>query len=423
MLEQGASCFSTHRLDSFVHPRGSPSLQFVPTMLFSSIADSFPTTLNRLYQARDELRQRGQRVTDLVSGNVTEAGIQFPQELLMQVMREALAAARVYQPDSLGQRAAREAVSAYYHEAGVNLPAQQILLTPGTSVSYLYCFKLLAEAGDEILCPTPTYPLFETIARLCQVQLTSYPLRESRDWKVDLGYLESRLSTRTRAIVLICPHNPTGAVACWNELQELATIAARHALPIIADEVFSEFLFELDHLPRPAQTEAPLVFTLNGFSKMLALPGLKLGWLGVSGDATLVGKALRTLEMISDTFLPVNEPVQFAVPALLKAGKSFLSDYRRRIKQCRDAAVELLSECTNLAFVPPAAGFYLTAELTGFERDEEQWVVDLLRQRQVLVHPGYFYDIPGTHLVLSFVQDLELLRKGLQSLREFLMKG
>src|SRR6185295_18345947 len=118
-------------------------------------------------------------------------------------------------------------------------------------------------------------------------------------------------------IVLISPHNPTGMVANDKQLAGLAEIAARHDLPIISDEVFSEFLFGMDKLPRPAATKAPLVFTLNGFSKMFALPGIKLGWMAVSGDPTLVKKSMAALEMISDTFLPVNEIVQFAVPEIM----------------------------------------------------------------------------------------------------------
>jgi alanine-synthesizing transaminase len=389
-------------------------------MRFSSIADAFPPVLNRLYQARDAALRSGRPIIDLISGNVSTAGIHYPEEILKTALLEALPSTRLYQPDSFGQLAARQAISAYYRQAGVNLPCEQILLTPGTSISYLYCFKLLADNGDEILCPRPSYPLFETIARLCQVHLTAYRLVELQGWKIDLDYLESQVTTRTKAIVLISPHNPTGAVAEDAQLEGLAEIASRHGLPIIADEVFGEFLFGLHRLPRPAQTDTPLVFTLNGFSKMLALPGIKLGWLGVSGEPSLVKKSIRTLEMISDTFLPVSEPVQFAVPALLNSGHRFLSDFRRWVGECRDLTVRALSSCRDLALVAPAGGFYLTAQWVGSERDEEQWIIELLNDGGVLVHPGYFYDIPGTHLVMSFVQEQGALQEALLRLTEFL---
>jgi len=388
-------------------------------MFFSSIADAFPQALNRLYRTRDAMRQRGEEVLDLVSGNVNQSGIVFPESLLRAALDEAMPAARIYQPDSFGQLVARQAISDYYERVGLVLPPEQILLTPGTSISYLYCFKLLAESGDEILCPSPSYPLFETIARLCDVRLTSYVLRESRNWEMDLDYLESQLTTRTRAIVLISPHNPTGAVADWSQLRSLAEIAVRHRLAIIADEVFSEFLFGLDELPRPAKTEAPLVFTLNGFSKMLALPGIKMGWIGVKGETALVEKAMRTLEMMSDTFLPVNELVQFAVPMLLREAGDFMGSYRSRVAACRDCAVKVLSGAGNLSLVPPAGGFYASLRWTGPERGEEQLLIDLLKESGILAHPGYFYDMPGTHLVLTFVEELEVLSGAMNKLAGF----
>ncbi len=394
--------------------------EFPELMFFSPIAHSLSQSLNRLYQARDAAVARGEQLVDLVSGNVNQASVQYPDGLLQEIFTRALSAAKVYRPDSLGQYVARQAISRYYQSAGIALPPDQFLLTPGTSVSYFYCFRLLAKSGDEILCPSPSYPLFETIAQLCDVHLTSYPLRESRNWEVDLDYLESRLTTRTRAMVLISPHNPTGAVATSRELQGLADIAVRHRLPIIADEVFSEFLHGLDQLPRPAQTQAPLVFTLNGFSKMLALPGLKLGWMGISGDPALVKKSLQALEMISDTFLPVNELVQFAAADLLEMGQPFLSSYREAVKRCRKVAVESLSGCKYLAVVPPQGGFYLTARWLGSERDEEQWMIDLLNSCGVLMHPGYFYDIPGIHLVMTFIQELAGLRRSLECVQKFL---
>jgi hypothetical protein len=388
-------------------------------MFFSSIADAFPQTANRLYQTCAAMRERGESVLDLISGNVNQSGIVFPESLLRESLHEALPAARIYQPNSFGQSVARQAISEYYQEARIALPPGQILLSPGTSVSYFYCFKLLAESGDEILCPRPSYPLFETIAQLCNVRLTPYLLRESRSWDIDLEYLESQLTTRTRAIVLISPHNPTGAVADWSQLRGLAEIAARHGVAVIADEVFSEFLFGLRELPRPARTHAPLVFTLNGFSKMLALPGMKLGWIGVSGEPALVQKSMRALEMMSDTFLPVNELVQFAVPTLLRGARSFVVDYRAKVAVCRELAVKALSQARNLSFVPPVGGFHAAVCWTGPERDEEQWVVDLLKATRILAHPGYFYDMAGTHLVMTFVGELEVLAEALDRLVAF----
>jgi aspartate/methionine/tyrosine aminotransferase len=384
--------------------------------MLSNLSRELLAALNPLYAARNEALAQGEKIVDLVSGNVNQHGMIFPQEPLKQAMQAALDQARIYQPDSLGQRVARQAIADYYKRSGLFLPADQILITPGTSVSYFYCFKLVAEPGDEILCPSPSYPLFETIGRLCDVELRFYRLLESLRWAIDLNYLESQLTTKTRAVVLISPHNPTGMVASQEQLEGVAEIARRHHLAIIADEVFSEFLFDRDRLPRPASTAAPLIFTLNGFSKMFALPGLKLGWVAVSGDPEWVQKSLSTLELISDTFLPVNEMVQFAVPAIFQSGASFLPIYTAWVQSCRNTAVEMLCQCPTLQLVPPSGGFYLAARVLRTDRDEEALVLDLLRESKVLVHPGYYYDIPPSHLVMTFIQEPQTLRDSLARL-------
>jgi len=371
-------------------------------MFFSEFAGSLGGPKNPLYVLHDRLKAEGTKVVDLVRGNVNEHGIVYPPEILKDIWNGATESARIYRPDSLGQRAAREAIARYY--GSLNLPADHIVVTPGTSVSYWYCFKLLAEQGDEILCPQPSYPLFDYIARLCGVELKHYRLLESGGWAIDFEHLESQITSGTRAIILISPHNPTGMVADSRQLEKLAEIAARNSLPIISDEVFSEFLFDLNEFPRAAATEAPLVFTLNGFSKLFALPGMKIGWMAISGEPFLVRKALSALELISDTFLPVNEIAQFAVPEIFQRGQEFLKRYVRWVGQCRSQAVDGLK---GIPFVQPRGGFYITVPI---RTDEERAAASLLEEEGILVHPGYFYDIAPDHLVMTFIDDPAALR-------------
>jgi aspartate/methionine/tyrosine aminotransferase len=368
-------------------------------MFFSQLAQDLGGIKNPLYALHDELRTQGRSITDLVRGNVNEHGIIFPPAALDEILRSAAEDARSYRPDSFGQMAARQAIANYY--GPVKIRPDQILITPGTSVSYWYCFKLLAEPGDQILCPRPSYPLFDYIAKLCGIELNSYRLSESQEWAIDLEHLEHQIVKRTRAIVVISPHNPTGMVADAKQLQTLAEIAVRHNLPLISDEVFSEFLFGPSSLPRPSETDAPLVFTLNGLSKMFALPGMKVGWMAVTGSGELVRRAMAALEIISDTFLPVNEIAQFAVPAIFERGRDFLRDYAGWIGRCRSAAMNALA---SGSFSPPRGGFYLTVPVEG---DEEKVAVALLKREGILVHPGYFYDIEPNHLVMTFVHDLD----------------
>lgn len=381
--------------------------------MFSDIANHFHGETNPLYRERDALLARGEKIVDLVSGNVHPHGILYPQSIVEQALRDGAESARIYRPNPLGQPIAREAVSRYYREEGLSIPPDQIVLTPGTSLSYWYAFKLFAEPGDEILSPRPTYPLFDAIATLAGVRMVDYRLREVDRWTIDLDHLESQITPRTRGIILISPHNPTGAVAQEDEVTRLTEIAARHRLPILSDEVFSPFLFRQNRLPRPAATNAPLVLTLNGFSKMLALPGMKIGWIALSGEAPLVRKALAALETISDTFLPVNEIAQFSVPALFEGAKNFIPDYQSAIRERARIAVDLLSRSERLSLIPPEGGFYLTVRINDPKADEEEITLDLVRRRSLLLHPGFFYDLEPPHLVLSFVSESELLAESI----------
>src|SRR5215831_9985233 len=380
-------------------------------MFFSDFAANLGGPKNPLYMLHERLKTEGSKVVDLVRGNVNEHGIVYPPDILAGILKNAADAARIYRPDSLGQRPAREAIAGYY--SGLKLSSDQVLITPGTSVSYWYCFKLLAENGDEILCPQPSYPLFDYIARLAGLYMRHYRLDESNNWAIDLAHLESQITAGTRAIILISPHNPTGMVADDEQLKGLAEIADRHGLPIISDEVFSEFLFGMDSFPRIAATGAPLVFTLNGFSKMFALPGIKIGWMAITGEESLVKKSIAALDLISDTFLPVNEIAQFAVADLFLQGKDFLEQHKQWVFRCRKAAVEGLA---GLSFAPPRGGFYITLRTA---RDEEQIASTLLERESILVHPGYFYDISPDHLVMTFIDEPESVRGHFEKIRAY----
>jgi alanine-synthesizing transaminase len=382
--------------------------------MFSRITEKLHGEPNALYKLRDELKARGQAVVDLISGNINDQGFLFPQALLEEILVRGSRNCRLYHPDSFGQRPAREAVSQYYRSSGHGIDSNHILITPGSSLSYWYCFKLLADEGDEILCPCPSYPLFDYIALLSGVKLIPYRLNEARDWSIDIDQLEACVSTRTKALVLISPHNPTGRVASPEEIAGIADVAKRHDLAIISDEVFSEFLIGRDFLSRPAGSDAPLVFTLNGFSKMFALPGVKFGWMTVSGEPVRVRKALRSLELISDTFLPVNEIIQASAPEIFEHGQSIKLEFAKRIRECWKLTENALASNLHFHYVNPDGGFYVTLRLENL--DEEQAAEAILRENHLLVHPGYFYDMAPNHLILSFVQKPETIRESLPKL-------
>jgi alanine-synthesizing transaminase len=380
-------------------------------MQFSPLTVDFGGSTNRLYKRVLELKASRTDFIDLVGANVHDAGIDFPQDVLADIVVEAAALARHYRPDSLGQASARRALAEYAD----NIP-ERILLTPGTSISYWYTFSLLAGPGDEILCPRPSYPLFDYIARMSRVEIVPYRLDEARGWRIDLEHVEHQIGDRTRALVLISPHNPTGMVAQPSEVAALCTLARRNDIALIVDEVFREFTFGNVKPTRPAEGDAPLVFVLNGFSKMYALPGMKIGWISVSGDPELVASVMRTLEMISDTFLPVNEIAQFSVPAVLERGQPFLRNYKRRIESARDDALTALGDRPGVA---SPGGFYFVVPF-DLPVEDEDLAIELLTEKHVLTHPGYFYDIDGRHLVVSFVGAPDRVMEGLGRIREHL---
>ncbi len=381
-------------------------------MEFSSLCTEFCGSKNPLYLLREKLESAGHSVRDLIQSSVNQQGIIYPPDLMAEILREASKRSPVYNPVSMGQEAARQTVASLYPEW--NPTCQRILLTPGSSFSYFYAFKLLADPGQEILCPRPSYPLLEYIAGLACLELKYYRLDESKNWSIDFDDLEAALSPRTKALVLISPHNPTGMVLSVKEIARLAEIARLNDLALISDEVFSDFLFAYESLPRFDRTDAPLVLTLNGISKGYALPGMKLGWLIASGDEEAVNRALDALDTMSDTFLPVNEIAQAALPEIIACGAGFQNEYKRKVKRCRDLALEALR---GACFVEPAGGFYLSISI---ESDEVETATAILAEEKILVHPGYFYDMEGNHLVICFVQNEDLLLDSLLRIKRFL---
>jgi aspartate/methionine/tyrosine aminotransferase len=372
---------------------------------------------NALSAARDAIVASGGEILDLVSGSQSAGGPGFPPESLEEAVRESFPRAATYLPDPLGRLEAREAISSHYDRGGgVRVPPDRILVTPGTSVSYLYAFSILCEPGDDVLVPRPSYPLFDEIARVAGVRAVPYWLREADGWRIDLESVESRVSTRTRAVVLISPHNPTGSVATEAEIEGLAEIARRHDLAILADEVFDGFVFEDAPRCRARGSGAPLVLTLDGFSKMLALPGWKIGWIAITGDDDRAAAAAWMLAHVADSFLPVNEWAQCAVPGILRRGDGARRLLRERARRGRDLLLERLALPGVTSIVPPAGGLFATVRLLGGRLHEEALALDLLARERLLVHPGAFYDIPPDHLVLSYAAGEERLGPALEAI-------
>lgn len=374
---------------------------FLMDIPFARSMNDFAGEPNDIARLRGEREEAGLPVYDLASANVNDAGIYFPEDILRDAVMYGLEQSKKYVPDSKGQLVARQAIADYYRDG---TSPDHVLVTPGTSQSYLYLFKLLANPGDEILVPKPVYPLFEYIARLAEVTLTYYDLKvDDGKWVVDMDSIMKGITPRTRAITLISPHNPTGHVLSLDEARVIASLATIKKLPLIVDEVFCEFVYGDDNSLRdaidlPQRNEfksCPLVFTLNGFSKMFALPGVKIGWIAITGNDDLVRRAVSALETIADTFLATSEPMQFAVPEIFEKGRDFLDFYRGEVGRRRQSARGLYS-------ILPQGGFYGVRTIDG--RDEHEFVLYALREFGVLLHPGYFFGVDDHAVVFSFLQ-------------------
>jgi len=377
--------------------------------------------LNPIESCYRRLQAKGRSILKLFTGNPNEHGIVFPTDILQDAYQHFFKAP-LYHPHPKGQAAARQAIADYYLSQRLPFDPENILLTSGTSESFLQIFAMLAEPGDNVLVPNPSYPLFEPIAGLLHLEIKHYQLDETRNWQLDFASLDATVDAKTRALVLVSPNNPTGSVHDDAELEKLIAWAKQRELAIVCDEVFAEFFFAGGALPRPASHRPDLLFTLNGISKMFALPAMKLSWIAVSGQSKRVRLAVEALETSNDTFLTCNSAIQAALPELFARGMPFLEGYRAEVERRLGICEELLGDCPGLRWVKPRGGFYLTVEvLEPRGLSEEAWVIRLMEQAGVFVHPGYFFDYEqGVHFVISFLTEEATLREALGRLRAFL---
>lgn len=346
---------------------------------------------NRLAQLIEEKRRAGIRLLDLTESNPTRAGFEFPAEKILSALNNA--EAMLYEPQPKGLLLAREAVAGYYAERGFCVDPERIHLTASTSEAYSFLFKLLANHGDNVLVPQPSYPLFEFLATLEGVELRPYELEYlSAGWRMDFDSITQAISPMTRAIILVNPNNPTGSFVKREELQRLNELCARHNLALIVDEVFGDYGFGDDESRATSLigNADALTFVMSGFSKILALPQMKLGWIVTNGPAALRDEAVERLDLIADTFLSVGAPVQHAAPEWFKLRAGLQRQILDRVKTNHDWLAAKV-ENSAVRMLKTEGGWYATLEVPR-HLPEEELVLRLLAEDDVLVHPGYFFD-------------------------------
>lgn len=373
---------------------------------------------NRLSALVEVKRRAGATILDLTESNPTRAGFSYPAEEIL----EALADARsmLYEPAPAGAWQARQAVAGYYAARGQAIEPDQVLLTASTSEAYAHLFKLLADPGDEVLAPRPSYPLFEFLAGLESVRVAGYPLVYHDGWWLDTEALARGVTERTRAVIVVHPNNPTGSFLKRDELERLVPLCAGRNLAIISDEVFRDYVLGPD--PRRVATLAGvdevLTFTLSGLSKIAGLPQMKLGWIVVGGPPGARAQALERLELIADTYLSVGTAVQHALPRLLATGAAVQQQIAARVRGNLDFLQTTIGNVSACGVLEVEGGWYATLRVPR-TRSEEEWALELLGQDHVLVQPGFFYDFESeAFLVLSLLTPVETFREGVRRLGE-----
>ncbi|TCK75974.1 pyridoxal phosphate-dependent aminotransferase [Acidipila rosea] len=384
-------------------------------MHFSS-RTAWNTEESDLARALRQRRLAGLPVYDLTASNPTHCGFAYdPQALLAPL---ATPQALDYEADPRGLPSARQAVCGYYRDHGAALDPQQLFLTTSTSEAYSFLFRLLANPGDQVLIAQPSYPLFDFLAVLDDVTLVPYPLFHDHGWHLDPSSLRERITPRTRAIALVHPNNPTGHFLKPSERAELEAICREHSLALIVDEVFLDY--PLEAAPQPSFATGPhpvLTFVLSGISKIAALPQMKAAWIAVFGPQS--HEACDRLEVIADTFLSMNAPVQHALPHWLAGRAALQQQIAARTRANLAALDQLLAAQTLLTRLPSEAGWYATLRIPALGSGEET-ALAMLQAHGVYVHPGSFFGFRGEGwLVLSLLTPTQEFEQGISAILRY----
>ena len=342
--------------------------------------------LARLIQAK---RRSGASILDLTESNPTRVGLAYPADLLAPL---AELRALAYDPQPLGLWPARAAVAGDFRRRGIVISADRVALTASTSEAYALLFKLLCDAGDQVLVPHPSYPLFELLTQLESVQAIPYTLEYHGAWRIDIASVRRAMCDRVRAILIVSPNNPTGSFLHRDDLAQLTEIAAATNVPLIGDEVFADY--RLDGASAPTHVLAGgdvVAFSLGGLSKSAGLPQLKLGWIGFGGPSDRVDEMLGRYEIIADTYLSVSTPIQAAAAELIESGAAIRAQILARVKRNLESLRTHASAFPSIDILPVEGGWSAVMQVPSLA-SEETLVLDLVAKDEVLVHPGYFFD-------------------------------
>ena len=373
---------------------------------------------NRLSEALGQRRAAGEAVIDLTASNPSKCGFQYDSQAILQAV--ANPAIMDYDPDPRGLESARAAVAAYYSGHGAVVSPDDIILATSTSECYSYIFRTLCNPSDEILVPQPSYPLFDFLAEIQDVRLVRYPLiydnAGDHGWQIDFSALEHAVTPRTRAIIVVHPNNPTGHFTRAVELERLNEICSARQMALIADEVFLDFGYTAARPRSFAGNTGALTFTLSGLSKIAGLPQMKCAWLVANGPLQLKAQALQRLEVIADTYLSGNAPVQLATPVFLERRHEFQAQLMARVRRNLAELDRQLGTQKFCGRLKLEGGWCAIVRVPATQPGEE-FAIELLNTKGVYVHPGHFYDFASEgYLIVSLIAREPEFAKGIELL-------
>lgn len=372
---------------------------------------------NRLSEALARHRAAGRLLLDLTASNPTTCGFLYDQEAIPHALSNP--AALSYEPSPKGLECAREAVVSYYAARNTQISPEDILLTTSTSEAYSFLFCTLCDPGDELLIPEPSYPLFGFLADIQDVKLVRYPLIYDYGWQIDLRALERAITPRSRGVIVVHPNNPTGHFVKSQELSRLNEICSSRQMSIIADEVFLDFALGENPPLSLAANCTVLTFTLSGISKISGLPQMKAAWLATSGPESPKQQALARLEVIADTYLSMNAPVQLALPVFLAQRDAFQRQVLARVRKNLAELDRLLAQQGSCSRLHLEGGWCSVLRVPA-TRPDEDLAIDLLHTKNVYVHPGHFYDFPSDgYLIVSLITPEQDFAEGILRLLSF----
>ena len=380
-----------------------------------SVRTAWNVSETELARAIAERRASGLPLLDLTASNPTRCGFVYDEAAILAPLNDRQSL--VYDPDPHGMRRAREAVAGYYADHAAAVDPEHLLLTTSTSEAYSFLFRLLSDPEDEVLIAQPSYPLLDFLAQLENVRLVPYSLFYDHGWQLDADSIRRRITPKTRAIALVHPNNPTGHFTKDAERSGLEAICAEHDLALIVDEVFLDYGIGGHAWRSFASGPHPvLTFVLSGLSKIAALPQMKAAWIAAFGPLEQLKAASGRLEVIADTFLPMNAPIQCAIPSWIAGRHGLQSQIADRVGGNLRQLDLILAGQSLVSRLQVEAGWYAVLRVPAIIPGEEL-AVRLVREHGVSVHPGYFFGFAGDGwLVASLLTPPEEFGAGIMAI-------